>query len=136
LSQYYNQNYEKEQIDEIITKIKECVINKKYTIALNENRQENIDFINEFNIRSERQEKILLEITSEDFCHTLNNTKIGFEYEVLYVFIPQVELINTDGEEEIIDIYTKFNIVEISNGCRTVVISFHKANKEFDYLFR
>ncbi|MEG1947167.1 MAG: hypothetical protein RR139_08740 [Lachnospiraceae bacterium] len=36
-------------------KIKSCVGNNKYTIALNENRQENIEFINEYNIRSKKQ---------------------------------------------------------------------------------
>jgi hypothetical protein len=66
----------------------------------------------------------------------LQNTKIGFEHEVLYVFVPQVQLFNADGEEETVDAYTKFNIINMSNGGRTVVISFHKRNKAIDYLFR
>ncbi len=72
---YYNQNYTREQIDVILDKIKSCVGNNKYTIALNENRQENIDFINEYNIRSDKQKNILLQLQTEDFCHTLQNTK-------------------------------------------------------------
>ncbi|NLL01327.1 MAG: hypothetical protein GX271_11805 [Clostridiales bacterium] len=47
-----------------------------------------------------------------------------------------VQLFNVDGEEETVDIYTKFNIIDLSSGTRTVVISFHKPNKPFDYLFR
>lgn len=136
MNPYYNQNYTREQIDAILDKIKDCVVNNKYTIALNENRQENIDFINEYNIRSDKQKSILLQFKTEDFCHTLQNTKIGFEYEVLYVFVPQVQLFNADGEEEIVDIYTKFNVIDMSNRSRTVVISFHKPNKPIDYLFR
>ncbi len=132
----YNQNYTREQIDAILDKIKDCVVNNKYTIALNENRQENVDFINEYNIRSDKQKSILLQLRTEDFCHTLQNTKIGFEYEVLYVFVPQVQLFNADGEEETVDVYTKFNVIDMSNGSRTVVISFHKLNKPIDYLFR
>ncbi|MEF9840923.1 MAG: hypothetical protein RR791_08250, partial [Lachnospiraceae bacterium] len=93
-------------------------------IALNENRQENIDFINEYNIRSNKQKSILLQLRTEDFCHTLQNTKIGYEYEVLCVFVPQIKLFNADGEEEMVDVYTKFNV------------SFHKRNKPIDYLFR
>ena len=56
--------------------------------------------------------------------------------EVLYVFVPQVQLFNADGEEETVDIYTKFNVIDMSNGSRTIVISFHKPNKPIDYLFR
>lgn len=43
MNPYYNQNYTRKQIDEILRKIKECVRNNKFTISLNENRQENID---------------------------------------------------------------------------------------------
>lgn len=136
MNPYYNQNYTREQVDAILDKIKDCVVTNKYTIALNENRQENVDFINEYNIRSDKHKSMLLQIRTEDFCHTLQNTKIGFEYEVLYVFVPQVQLFNADGEEETVDIYTKFNVIDMSNGSRTVVISFHKPNKPIDYLFR
>lgn len=80
MNSHYNQNYTKEVIDVILEKIKNCVGNNKYTIALNENRQENIDFINEYNIRSNKQKSILLQLRTEDFCHTLQNTKIGYEY--------------------------------------------------------
>ena len=136
MNPYYNQSYTREEIDLVLDKIKSCVVNNKYTIALNENRQENIDFINEYNIRSNKQKSILLQLKTEDFCHTLQNTKIGYEYEVLYVFVPQVKLFNADGEEEVVDIYTKFNIIDLPSGSRTVVISFHKQNKPIDYLFR
>lgn len=136
MNPYYNQNYIREQIDVIVDKIKDCVVSNKYSIALNENRQENIDFINEYNIRSSKQKSILLQLKTDDFCHTLQNTKTGFEYEVLYVFVPQVQLFNADGGEETVDIYTKFNVIDMSDGSRTVVISFHKLNKPVDYLFR
>lgn len=136
MNPHYNQDYTREEIDIILDKIKSCVGNNKYTIALNENRQGNIDFINEYNIRSDKQKSILLQLKTEDFCHTLQNTKIGYEYEVLYVFVPQVKLFNADGVEDTVDVYTKFNVIDMPNGSRTVVISFHKRNKPIDYLFR
>ena len=49
----YNQNYTREEIDTVLAKIKSCVEKNRYTISLNENLQENIDFINEYNIRSD-----------------------------------------------------------------------------------
>lgn len=136
MNPHYNQNYSHEEIKDILSKIKECISTGKYTISLNERRQENIDFINEYNIRSDRQKSILMQIEVEDFCHLLQNTKSGYEYEVLYVFVPQVQLFNADGEEETVDVYTKFNVLDLPSGSRTVVISFHKRNKPIDYLFR
>lgn len=136
MNSHYNQNYTKQEIDEILDKVKNCVYNNRYTISLNENRQENIDFINEYNIYSNKQKKILLQLKVEDFWHSLQNTKLGYEYEVLYVFVPQVNLFNAEGVEEKVDIYIKINIIDMSNGSRTIVISFHKRNKAINYLFR
>lgn len=136
MNPHYNQNYTREEIETILRRIKECVSSGRYIISQNENRQENIDFINEYNIRSDRQKAILMQLTAEDFCHSLQNTNPGFTYEVLYVFVPQVELFNACGEAEIIDVYTKFNLIELPTGRRTVVISFHKRNKPIEYLFR
>lgn len=136
MNSYYNQDYTEEDITKILETIKECIRNNNYTIAMNENRQENINFINEYNIRSDRQKSILLQLQTDDFCHTLKNTKIGYEYEVLYVFVPQVNLFDADGIETTVDIYIKINIIDMPRGNRVVIISFHKPNKPIDYLFR
>ncbi len=136
MNPHYNQNYTREEIDAILAKIKVCIESGRYIISQNEKRQENIDFINEYNIRSDKQKSILMKIETDDFCHSLQNTKTGYEYEVLYVFIPQVQLFNADGEAKTVDIYTKFNLIDLPSGSRTVVISFHKRNKPIEYLFR
>jgi hypothetical protein len=47
MNPHYNQNYSREEIEDILAKIKACVSVGKYSISLNERRQENIDFINE-----------------------------------------------------------------------------------------
>lgn len=136
MNPHYNQNYTREEITKVLEQIKQCIASGKYTISLNGKRQENINFINNYNIRSDRQKSILMQIKTEDFCHSLQNTKPGYEHETLYVFVPQVQLFNADGTEEAVDVYTKFNIFNLSSGSRTVVISFHKRNKPIDYLFR
>ena len=132
----YNQNYTKEDIENILCIIKKCIECNKYTISFNQNRRENIAFVNDYNIRSDKQKRILLNIKVDDFCHSLQNTNVGYEHEVLYVFVPQVSLFNIDDVEEVIDIYTKFNIIDYGDTSRTIVISFHKCNKEIDYAFR
>ena len=81
MNSHYNQNYTREEINAILEKIKSCVKKNRYVISLNENRQENIAFIEEYNIRSEKQRAILLQIEAEDFCYSLQNTNIGYEYE-------------------------------------------------------
>lgn len=116
--------------------IQDCVRCGKYTIEKNENRQENLEFFREYNLTSQKQKDILLNIKIEDFCHSLKNTKIGYEYETLYVFCPQVTLFNFDDVEKQVDIYIKFNIIKTEWDNRVVVISFHKRNKPIDYIFR
>lgn len=132
----YNQNYTKEDIENILCIIKKCIECNKYTISLNQNRRENIAFLNDYNIRSDKQKRILLNIKVDDFCHSLQNMNVGYEHEVLYVFGPQVSLFNIDDVEEVVDIYTKFNIINYGETNRTIVISFYKCNKEIDYAFR
>jgi len=110
MNPHYNQNYTREQIVLVLNAIQDCVRESRFVISKNENRQENINLINEYNLSSKKQKEILLRIEPEDFCHSLQNTNLGFEHEVLYVFCLQVLLFNIDDQEELVDIYTKFNI--------------------------
>ena len=136
MNEHHNMSYSKEEITAVLQKIQDCVRDGKYTIAQNEKRAENQALIREYNLRPERQRHILLQIEPEDFCHSLQNTHVGFEHEVLYVFCPQVVLFNFDSEEKHVDIYTKFNIIDLDSGGFVVVVSFHERNKPIDYLFR
>lgn len=136
MSAHYNQSYERKEIEDILKLIQECIRTGEYQISLNDKRQENQNFISDYNLRVEKQRAILLGIRVEDFCHSLQNTKPGFEHETLYVFVPQVSLFNADDKKELVAVYTKFNILEGREGNYTVVISFHKANKAAKYLFQ
>lgn len=137
MNPYYNQDYTYEEIDETLRQFKDCVTQGRYLISIGANRQENIDFINRYRIRAARRKEILLQIRTEDFCHTLQNTHPGFEKEVLYVFVPQVMLDDSESDQHVIvDVYVKFNMIEGKLGNRTVIISFHERNRPIDYLFR
>ena len=136
MSEHYNENYTREEIDFILEKIKDCVNDNRYKISLNLNRQENIQLINEYRLDNKKQKNILLSIEVKDFCHSLNNIKLGFEHEILYVFCPQRTLFNAFGEEDIVDIYTKFNIIEYGENKQAIAVSFHKRNKPINYLFK
>lgn len=136
MNPHYNQNYTLGEIECILETIQECVKRGNFSISLNRFRQENIDFINAYKLTSTRQKEILLHIEPNDFCHSLNNTNPGYEYEVLYVFCPLVILPDLFGQDKQIDIYIKFNIIEYAQGQQVVTISFHERNKPIDYLFR
>lgn len=137
VSEHYNQNYTREEVQVILNKIKDCINDNQYIISQNQNRAENVQFINEYRLDDKKKKEILLSIEVDDFCHSLNNTNPGYEHEVLYVFCPQRNLFDIFGEEEFVDIYTKFNIIEYKiDKKRVVTISFHKRNKPIDYLFR
>ena len=136
MNPHHNQNYTKTFIEEVLFAIRQCVSSDKYSISLNEKRPENISFIREYNLRSDKIKAILTQIRAEVFCHSLRNTKPGYEHEVLYVFVPQVTLFNALDEEETVDIYTKFNVTGLPSAIHTIVISFHKRNKPVAYLFR
>lgn len=135
--EHYNQNYTREEVEVILNKIKDCINDNQYIISQNQNRSENVQFINEYRLDEKKRKEILLSIEVDDFCHSLNNINPGYEYEVLYVFCPQRNLFDIFGEEEFVDIYTKFNIIEYKiDKKRVVTISFHKRNKPIDYMFR
>jgi hypothetical protein len=136
MAEHYNQDYTQKAISSILEQIKDCVANDKYIISQNYNRRENVQFIHEYNLNSSKQKAILLSIEGLDFCHSLNNINPGFEHEILYVFCPQRTLFNVLGEEEVVDIYIKFNIIECPGNKRVIAVSFHKRNKPIDYLCR
>jgi hypothetical protein len=137
MNEHYNQNFTQEQISIILKAIQDCIREDKYIISKNENRQENVDFIKEYNLGIKRQKEILLLLTPYDFCHSLQNTNLGFEHEILYVFCPQAILYSTEkAEEQNVDIYIKFNFLDRNSGKRVVVVSFHKRNRPIDCPFR
>lgn len=136
MNRYYNQNYTEEEIARILQTIKGCIASGEYQIALNRNRQENLEFVAEYGLNVRKQKEILMSIAVRDFCHSLQNMKPGYEHETLFVFVPQVTLLSVGDEEETVSVYTKFNIIERRGGTTTIVISFYKCNRPAEYLFR
>ena len=84
----HNTNYSIEQVSEILEVIQSLVRDNKYSISMNPNRQENREFVDEYNIRDDKKKRILLDLKAEDFCYSVNNIKEGYEHEILYVFAP------------------------------------------------
>ncbi|OCB00359.1 hypothetical protein [Clostridium beijerinckii] len=129
-------DYSKEQIRNLVQIIKDCVREDMYTISLEENKAENIQFIEEYNINEKKRISILCDIDYKDFCYGLQNVKNGVEQNDLYVFCLQKELYNVEDKREIVDIYLKFNVICNEVNSSRVLVSLHKRNKPITYLFR
>lgn len=129
-------DYSKEQIGNLVEMIKDCVREDMYTISLEENKAENIQFIEEYNINEKKRISILCDIDYKDFCYGLQNVKNGVEQNDLYVFCLQKELYNVEDKREIVDIYLKFNVICNEVNSSRVLVSLHKRNKPITYLFR
>lgn len=136
MGQQYNKDYSQEEIKKILAIIHNCIERDYYYIATNSNRLENQEFINNYNLNSTKQKEILLGIVIEDFCYSLQNKKQGYEHEILYVFCSQKKLHDFEGNEKLVDIYIKINIINNKTKKRIIIISFHQRNKKISYLFR
>ena len=132
-------HFRKEEIIEYLEKYKSLILNDKYTIAVDpEKREENHEFIEDYNITTRKEKEILLSLEYTDFCYAVNNTNPRYQHEILYIFNKPCELYK-NGEDncETIDIYIKTNIMQTNRGSEyLIVISFHKRNKDIEYLFK
>lgn len=94
------------EIKGYLEEFKKCVHQGDYSISLNENRQENIGFIEDYKIDTKKEKEILLGLQFDDFCYAVENDNIEFAHEVLYIFCKQHEL-DYWGTLETVDIYIK-----------------------------
>ncbi|MCG8515594.1 MAG: hypothetical protein MI740_15750, partial [Halanaerobiales bacterium] len=129
-------DFTSKDIDEYLNKIRKCVRENKYSISLNENRNENMEFIEDYRIDTQKEKEILLSLTHKNFCYAVDNNNPKFPNEKLYVFCKRFQLENW-GLIESVNIYIKTNKLETKNGDDfVVVISMHKLKKPMKFLFK
>lgn len=87
-------NFTEKEIKDYLETLKKLVLNRQYSISLNKNRQENIDFMQDYRINSSKAKEILVNLQYDDFCYAADNYKKGYEHEKLYVFCKEYELDN------------------------------------------
>ncbi len=129
-------DYTEEQIKNLVEIIKDCVRENRFTISLEENKMENMQFLEEYNINEKKRIDILFNLDYKNFCYGLQNLKDGIELNDLYVFCIERELYNFEEKKEQVDIYLKFNVVCDKGEEYRLVVSLHKRNKPITYLFR
>jgi hypothetical protein len=125
-----------EEIKVYLKQLKHLVIEDKYTISRNINRDENMKFIEDFKIDTTKEKEILLNLEFDDFCYAVNNKNPKFAHEILYIFNKEYEL-DRWGELGSIDIYIKTNKTQTRSGDDMMfIISFHERNMPIKYLFK
>lgn len=129
-------DYTEQQIKNLVEIIKDCVRENRYTISLEDNKIENTQFIEEYNINENKRIDILFNLDYRDFCYGLQNLKDGMEQNYLYVFCVERELYNFEDEKETVYIYLKFNVIYDKRGEYDLLVSLHKRNKPITYVFK
>lgn len=123
-----------DKIEAYLLEVKDAIFKGNYSIARNNNRQDNNDLFNDYVIDEEKAKEILLTIEVEDFSEVRYNEHKGYEHELLYIFGKEVKLLERWGSEEtIVPLYIKFNKLENQF---VIVISFHKQRHPMKYYFK
>ncbi len=132
-------DFTKDKIKYYLSEIKELIDNDCYSIEINASREENLEFLQDYNINTKKEKEILMSLEYTDFCYAVKNKTNNPKYanEILYIFNKNYPLFKI-GEDcsENIDIYIKTNKIDTRSGKRVIVISFHKRNKNIEYLFK
>lgn len=129
-------NFTPDDIKAYLKVLKNMVLQNKYTISRNSNREENMSFIEDYRIDSRKEKEILMNLDFEDFCYAVNNKNPKFAYEVLYIFNKEYEL-DRWGELVSLDIYIKTNKTQTMLGEDImIIVSFHERNMPIKYLFK
>lgn len=129
-------DFTQDEIKQYLEELKQLIRDGQYTISLNRNRTENVDFMEDYNIDTNKAEELLMCFEVMDFCYVVNNLKADFAHEKLYIFCREFELDNR-GDLEVVDIYMKSNLMLTRRGDkRVIIISFHKRNKPIRYCFK
>lgn len=124
------------EVKTYLSKFRKAIIDNKYTIEQNENRKENVDFIEDYKITTKKEKEILLDLQFDDFCYAASNTNKDYEHEILYIFCKCQEL-DFWGTLENVEIYIKINMTQTRRGDDyVIVVSLHKRNDPIKYLFK
>lgn len=125
---------DKQFIDRYLTEIKLSIRDGKYRIERGAKRKDNDDLFYYYVIDEQKVQDILLSLDANDFSEKLHNKHPGYEYELLYVFGKEIELLERFGNKKVrIPLYIKIN--KLLTGF-VIVISFHKQNYPIKYYFK
>lgn len=126
----------REDIEKYLEQVKQLICKGKFRIDRHKKRPKNAILFNNYVITEEDAKNILLSLNAENFSHLLRNEHEGYEYEILYVFGKETELLKRyEVEKETLKLYIKFNKIDIPFDL-LIVISFHAEDYSLNYPFK
>ncbi len=120
------------EIDLVLKRIEECMNEKRYHVAINENRIVNINFIDHYLINKQKRKQILMELDVQLISDFIENTKIFFSDNVVYIFAPQNTLFNLEDNEYSSKLIAKYNLFDYFDGKRMCIINFEVMEKKYN----
>lgn len=124
----------KEHIENYLMEVKDAIQQNRYQIARNKNRPDNNQLFYDYVIDETMAKDILLGLTALDFSEMSPNDHKGFEYEMMYVFGKDVELLERFGQTvKTVSLYIKFNKLD---NCYVIVVSMHEQKYPLKYYFK
>lgn len=81
-------DFTKDKIKYYLSEIKELIDNDCYSIEINASREENLEFLQDYNINTKKEKEILMSLEYTDFCYAVKNKTNNPKYanEILYIF--------------------------------------------------
>ena len=116
-----------DDVSEYLKEIKECIKKDKNNLKLQQNRQNNFEFMVEYNLNKNVIIDIINQLELIDFIDKVANRHKEYKDEVLYIFNKNYELTNAHGNKKIVSIYIKFNYINP----KVILVSFHEAKYKF-----
>lgn len=116
-----------DDVSEYLKEIKECIKKDKNNLKLQQNRQNNFEFMVEYNLNRNAIIDIINQLELSDFIDKVANRHKEYKDEVLYIFNKNYELTNAYGNKKIVSIYIKFNYINP----KVILVSFHEAKYKF-----
>ncbi|EMB62835.1 hypothetical protein [Streptococcus mutans] len=131
------QEYSEQEIADILGQIKLLVSQDRFIISTGENRQKNDEFADEFNLDIGKRKDLILKIEVHDFCDCVQSPNVYRNHDDYFIFGPQLILKDFLGDERDVQVYAKFVLTTSqTSGLKTIVVSFHEAEKPLSYYFR
>lgn len=124
-------HFEKKDIELYLQGVRNAIDAGRYQIAP---RPKNRELLTDFVISETGVLDIIKSLTALDFSDAVANAHKGREYEILYIFGKETNLLERFGnQEKTVSLYIKFNYI---SDRYVFVISFHEQEHPLSYYFK
>ena len=127
----YNQNYSEKDIEDYLANVKDIMKNKRLIVSGTDKNEESKE---KYSLTDRKIKSMVNELEAKDFGYSIPNDSDDPRFcdEVLYTFCRTYELTEF-GETQSCDVELFIKINSLKDVC--IIVSFHEAEKAFNYCF-